>query len=290
MFRKMSVLLTLLTIGLTGFSAFAAESQNPLLGRWMLITPGGGAGWLNVHTDQGFLDAEILWIGGSVVPVDSVIIMEHNGQQNLVVGRLSRREYRDDQRKVIRTHVQQNTIFCRLAEGDNDTLICNLLTVEPVKGQLFSRINSQEFSGKRAPEIPPKPDLSQVKFGEPIVLFDGNNMDKWELVDPDSVNGWAVWDGFLVNNPVQTPGKHINYGNLRTKEEFEDFNLTLEVNVPKNGNSGVYLRGIYEVTGGGHLWQRAGQPQHGWNLQPDYSQQSCREAGWRVAETGYNSG
>src|SRR5690606_20364870 len=96
-------------------------------------------------------------------------------------------------------------------------------------------------------EIPPKPDLSQVKFGEPIVLFDGNNMDKWELVDPDSVNGWAVWDGFLVNNPVQTPGKHINYGNLRTKEEFEDFNLTLEVNVPKNGNSGVYLRGIYEV-------------------------------------------
>jgi hypothetical protein len=29
--------------------------------------------------------------------------------------------------------------------------------------------------------------------------------------------------------------------------EFEDFNLTLETNVPKDGNSGIYLRGIYEV-------------------------------------------
>jgi hypothetical protein len=28
---------------------------------------------------------------------------------------------------------------------------------------------------------------------------------------------------------------------------FEDFNLKLEVNVPENGNSGVYLRGMYEI-------------------------------------------
>ncbi|HNR34788.1 MAG TPA: DUF1080 domain-containing protein, partial [Candidatus Hydrogenedentes bacterium] len=41
------------------------------------------------------------------------------------------------------------------------------------------------------------------------------------------------------------PKKH--YGNLRTEREFGDFNLKLEVNVPPNGNSGIYLRGIYEV-------------------------------------------
>lgn len=34
---------------------------------------------------------------------------------------------------------------------------------------------------------------------------------------------------------------------LATLKEFEDFNLTLEVNVIRNGNSGIYLRGIYEV-------------------------------------------
>jgi hypothetical protein len=52
----------------------------------------------------------------------------------------------------------------------------------------------------------------------------------------------------LVNDPVQPEGgEHVSYGNLRTDQEFEDFNLKLEVNVPEGSNSGVYLRGMYEV-------------------------------------------
>ncbi|MFZ2639430.1 MAG: DUF1080 domain-containing protein, partial [Verrucomicrobiia bacterium] len=51
----------------------------------------------------------------------------------------------------------------------------------------------------------------------------------------------------LVNDAPQEPGKHKGYANLRTEREFEDFRLTLEVRVPKGGNSGIYLRGIYEV-------------------------------------------
>ena len=39
----------------------------------------------------------------------------------------------------------------------------------------------------------------------------------------------------------------ISYGNLRTDSTFGDFRLTLEVNVPEGSNSGVYLRGIYEI-------------------------------------------
>jgi hypothetical protein len=47
---------------------------------------------------------------------------------------------------------------------------------------------------------------------------------------------------------VQTEGQpHKDYGNLRTEREFGDFNLTLEVRVPKDGNSGIYLKGLYEV-------------------------------------------
>jgi len=37
------------------------------------------------------------------------------------------------------------------------------------------------------------------------------------------------------------------FGNIRTDREFEDFRLTLEVRLPKGGNSGIYLRGRYEV-------------------------------------------
>ena len=40
--------------------------------------PGGGAGWLGVEQKDGYLDASILWGGGSVVPVDSVFIVESN--------------------------------------------------------------------------------------------------------------------------------------------------------------------------------------------------------------------
>ena len=34
---------------------------------------------------------------------------------------------------------------------------------------------------------------------------------------------------------------------MRTVDEFEDFRLTTEVSVDLKGNSGIYLRGIYEV-------------------------------------------
>jgi hypothetical protein len=51
----------------------------------------------------------------------------------------------------------------------------------------------------------------------------------------------------LVNDPVQVQGQRVSYGNLRTDAEFEDFKLTLEVNIPEGSNSGVYLRGIYEM-------------------------------------------
>ena len=68
------------------------------------------------------------------------------------------------------------------------------------------------------------------------------------MVNPESENGFTIENGILINNPVQVEGEaHINYGNLRTDAIFEDFNLKLEVNVPEGSNSGVYLRGIYEI-------------------------------------------
>jgi len=39
----------------------------------------------------------------------------------------------------------------------------------------------------------------------------------------------------------------VSYGNIRTEQEFMDFNLKLEVNIPEKNNSGVYLRGMYEI-------------------------------------------
>src|SRR5262245_43663660 len=54
----------------------AADSDNPFLGNWALTIPGGGAGWLGVTQEKGYLDASLLWGGGSVVPVASAFISD----------------------------------------------------------------------------------------------------------------------------------------------------------------------------------------------------------------------
>lgn len=102
--------------------------------------------------------------------------------------------------------------------------------------------------GKRLPPLPPKPDLSKVKFGKPIRLFNGVDLTGWKLINPRKINGWKVKDGELVNEtPKKTFDAFAPYGNLRTERVFGDSKLTIEFNVPPGGNSGIYVRGAYEA-------------------------------------------
>jgi hypothetical protein len=74
------------------------------------------------------------------------------------------------------------------------------------------------------------------------------DLSGWKLTNENQVNGFKVVDGVLFNDVAQKPGEpRVNYGNLQTEQVFEDFNLTLEVNFPAGSNSGVYLRGMYEI-------------------------------------------
>jgi hypothetical protein len=107
-------------------------------------------------------------------------------------------------------------------------------------GKEFGRA---EFTGFRIPALPPRPDLTKVKMGAPVSLFNGKDLSGWRLIDAKADNGWSVADGVLLNRVAK--GKH--HGNLRTDAEFEDFNLKLEVRTQAGSNSGIYLRGIYEV-------------------------------------------
>src|SRR3954471_11205055 len=56
-------------VALLTTSLVAAE--NPFIGRWALTIPGGGAGWLGVVETNGELKGNLLWGGGSVLPVTS---------------------------------------------------------------------------------------------------------------------------------------------------------------------------------------------------------------------------
>lgn len=107
---------------------------------------------------------------------------------------------------------------------------------------------TQTHSGKRLPPMPPKPNLSAIRFGEPVTLFNGVDLTGWRLMNPQQINGWKVVDGVLENeSPKKSFDPFSQYGNLRTDAVFGDGKLTLEFNVPAGGNSGVYFRGAYEA-------------------------------------------
>ena len=80
------------------------------------------------------------------------------------------------------------------------------LTVERQRGA-GKPSGKAAFTGKRIPPVPPAPDLSQVKFAEPIKLFNGTDLSGWSVVDRGTPSGWKVEDGVLVNDAKQEPGE-----------------------------------------------------------------------------------
>jgi len=210
----------------------AQDPKKDFFGMWTLDIEGGSVGWLQLHDNNGFLDAELLWQGGSVEPVSNVYFVNNT---TLEVTRT-----REINRSADRKHVLTQTYrFER--KGDKLTGVLS----EPTRDGVG--INETKFKGWKLPDPGTAPDLSKVKFGEPIQLFNGKDLTGWKLINPKQANGFKVVDGVLVNDPVNPEGQRVNFGNLRTEKEFDDFKLTLEVNVPEHSNSGVYLRGMYEI-------------------------------------------
>ncbi len=220
-------LTTLYSIGL----ACSALADTPYTGRWALTIPGGGAGWLGVEEKGGALSASILWGGGSVVPVQGVKVVDGK----LLVTRVNKNKKKNVEGKEVQ--VTDTETITATATGD-----ALALTTEHAD-DLGSKSKPVAFTGKKIAPLPAAPDLKMVKYAAPITLFNGKDLTGWRLLDPKADNGWSVVDGVLQNRVEK--GKH--HGNLRTEAEFTDFNLKLELKTQANSNSGIYLRGIYEV-------------------------------------------
>jgi len=111
------------------------------------------------------------------------------------------------------------------------------------------RVERLTFTGKRIPPMPAgPPDLSKVRFGHPVVLFNGKDLSGWRAHEPDKQFGWCVENGVMKNKTPKTDFSPTGaYANLRTDAVFEDFRLHIEFLVEQGRNSGVYLRGMYEA-------------------------------------------
>jgi hypothetical protein len=208
------------------------------LGQWTFDIEGGSVGWLEVRMENNYLDASLLWASGSVLPVSNVFVIS----DTLLVVQRSNQVVRtkDENNNPIITSTVTNWLELK-ANGDR---LQGILLTPRRNGR---GIDSVSISGKRLTPVEPAPNLDIQKFGRPVTLFNGKDLRGWKLINETTTNGFKVVDGILVNDPVQVEGTRVRNGNLRTEREFNDFNLKLEVNVPKGSNSGVYLRGMYEI-------------------------------------------
>jgi hypothetical protein len=226
-------------LGLPVPSRAQEESVEPFLGMWALTLDyeNNNAGWLEVRQEDGYLDADLLWRWGSVMPVGFTMVADD--ALLLVQGRdvVKRKAGKPD-----RTLHPVQWLEVTKAGDDQIRGVANFPNMDGIG------VETVTFSGKRIPPEGSPPKIKKSMLGEPLDLLNGVDLEGWELNEKGAANGWSVVDGVLVNNPVRKEGEARKpFGNLRTKASFEDFNLKLEVNVPKGSNSGVYLRGIYEV-------------------------------------------
>jgi hypothetical protein len=98
---------------------------------------------------------------------------------------------------------------------------------------LYPEGKTYNWVATRAPKLP---NSKNPVWEEPRKLFNGNDLSGWHA---EGENQWVVESGVL-----KSPEAGVN---LITDETFMDFKLHVEFRYPKGSNSGIYLRGRYEV-------------------------------------------
>jgi hypothetical protein len=200
-------------IVLAGAVAAASAQQNPFLGRWNITGTGANSAnvyWLEIKDDGGQLTGMFLNRGGSPVKLASVKVES---------GEL-----------VFQTTPSANgstTEGRARAQGDQ------------LAGTIKTGQRTVEFSGVRPPKWAAADANAPHTFGAPVELFNGTSMDAWDVQDKTKPMGWSVIDGAMTNTPPAN--------NLVSKQKFQDYKIHAEYKLEKNSNSGIYIRGRYEL-------------------------------------------
>ena len=227
----MKRLLTIATLACTLAGIGAAQDAKAFLGRWdMTVTPASGTPypqWMELIEKDGKIEGRVQPRGGGWRPILGA---------KLEGGR---------------------TIVAVSAAGRGPAV--NWELTSPGAGKVAGVEKRGEADGPiLAGVLAPKLDRPMPKrWAKPRPLFNGKDLTGWEPIGNVKNNKWIARDGELVNDNPEVEGQRgPGAANLKTTEKFQDFKLHIEVNCPPHGNSGIYLRGRYEVqvgTEGGKL-------------------------------------
>jgi hypothetical protein len=188
-----------------------AQKSNPLEGRWNLQMEFQGKeipSWLEIkHSGHKTLIGRFVFAFGSARPVAEV---KYEGNRFTF------------------------TIPPQWEAGNRNMEFNGELKGDMLEGNMtYTDGKTYSWTGQKAPELE---HIKFPKWGETAALFNGEDLSGWH---PDGPKNWSVKDGILT-----CPG---SVSNLISEQKFKNFKLHAEFRFPEGSNSGIYLRGRYEV-------------------------------------------
>ena len=106
-------------------------------------------------------------------------------------------------------------------------------------GEVVSSGEKLEWVGVRPPRWGKYDANAKHTYGKPVELFDGKTVASWNVQVKNKPMGWSVADGVMSNE--------AGANNLVSREKFTDFKIHCEYKLEDKSNSGIYLRGRYEL-------------------------------------------
>jgi Domain of Unknown Function (DUF1080) len=196
-------------------SATSASSDpaKAVLGRWDLTLKAPDReypSWLELREENGQLKAQMVGRWGNARPLPSAELS--NGHLKFVSPK--------DEEGSKEDMVFEGTLAGKILSG----------TTNGPDGKPW------QWTGRRAPALQ---RTSQPNWASAIPLFNGQDLTGWHEDKPGASPMWRVENGILIR-PDRGP-------ELINSRRFEDFKLHVEFNCGPDSNSGVYLRGRYEV-------------------------------------------
>lgn len=194
-----------------GHSPVPQYAEPAVEGKWDITVVVDGKefpSWLEIyHSGNKWLVGQYVGITGSARPISKV---------NFKDGKIT------------------FTIPPQWEEEENDLTFEATLQNDVLTGTMVAA-NGQTYNwkGVRAPLL--ARDKAPV-WGSPVKLFNGKDLSGWHAMGE---NQWKVVSGILTSPK--------SGANLVTDQKFTDFKLHVEFRCPKGSNSGLYLRGRYEV-------------------------------------------
>jgi len=206
------LLIIVLFFSALSINATTKSDTSVILGRWDLTVNISGKdfpSWLEVHKSGiKTLVGQFVASGGSARPISKVEL--ENGKLSF---------------SIPPQWEWQNKNLELEANLQGDSLVGTIILPDG---------RNCKFTGVKAPSLT---RTTKPVWGKPIKLFNGKDLSGWHA--SGAINQWTVENGILKSPKAGS--------NIISNETFTDFKIHVEFRYGAHGNSGVYLRGRYEV-------------------------------------------